>query len=137
MTSRTNVYIDQNTDFRLSLELEDDDGDPLAINSYSFFSTIKKMYSTVKVADFSIEKQVSNNTITLTLTDEQTGSMKPGKYQYDALMRKTSGEVVKLIEGLAFVEPSITDIDDLSSGTITGGDANGLTSGDNLDGGTY
>ena len=65
MTSRTNVYIDQNTDFRLSLELEDDDGDPLAINSYSFFSTIKKMYSTVKVADFSIEKQVSNNTITL------------------------------------------------------------------------
>lgn len=138
MASRANVYIDQGTDFRIVIELFDDDGDPLvAMANYDFYATIKKMYSDLKLADFTIEKDTVNSTIALILSDEVTGSMKPGKYQYDVLMKKTTGEMSKVVEGLAFVTQTMTNPLDTSTGSLIGGNADGLTDGDNLDGGQY
>lgn len=65
MASRANVYIDQGTDFRISIGLSDDDGLGLPINSYDFFGSIRKIYSTTKIADFIIEKDEPSSSITL------------------------------------------------------------------------
>jgi hypothetical protein len=137
MASRANVYIDQGTDFRISIELSDEQGDALSMTNYDFYSTIRKMYNTNKIADFIIEKDAPNSTITLTLPDNITQSMKPGKYQYDVLMRKTTGEMVKVVEGIAIVLESTTNVLDLSAGQLQGGEIDGLSDGDNLDGGQY
>lgn len=107
MASRANIYIDQGTDFRIVLELFDADDQELTISTYKFYSSIKKIYSSTKIADFTIEK--ANNDITLTLTDRQTAELKPGKYQYDVIMEKTTGERSKIAEGLAFVVDTITE----------------------------
>ena len=95
------------------------------------------MYNTNKIADFIIQKDAPNSTITLTLPDNITQSMKPGKYQYDVLMRKTTGEMVKVVEGIAIVLESTTNVLDLSAGQLQGGEIDGLSDGDNLDGGQY
>lgn len=137
MASRANVYIDQGTDFRISIELSDEQGAALSMANYDFYSTIRKMYNTNKIADFIIEKDAPNSTITLTLPDNITQSMKPGKYQYDVLMRKTTGEMVKVVEGIAIVLESTTNVLDLSAGQLQGGEIDGLSDGDNLDGGQY
>ena len=137
MASRANVYIDQGTDFRISIELSDEQGAALSMTNYDFYSTIRKMYNTNKIADFIIEKDAPNSTITLTLPDNITQSMKPGKYQYDVLMRKTTGEMVKVVEGIAIVLESTTNVLDLSAGQLQGGEIDGLSDGDNLDGGQY
>jgi len=110
MASRANVYIDQGTDFRISIGLSDDDGLGLPINSYDFFGSIRKIYSTTKIADFIIEKDEPSSSITLVLTDAVTEPLKPGKYQYDVLMRKTSGEISKVVEGLAIIVPTISEV---------------------------
>lgn len=107
MASRANIYIDQGTDFRVSLELFDADDEELVIDTYKFYASIKKIYSSVKLADFTIEK--ANNDITLILTDRQTSELKPGKYQYDVIMEKTTGERSKIAEGLAFIVDTITE----------------------------
>lgn len=108
MASRANIYIDQGSDFRISFDLYDDQDAELGIGTYDFYSSIKKMYSTLTVADFNIEK--ANNDITLVLTDDVTRTLKPGKYQYDVLMKKTTGEMSKIVEGLAIVVSTITEV---------------------------
>lgn len=108
MASRSNIYIDQGADFRITLELFDADDDELIIDTYSFYADMKKFYSSTKAADFTIEK--ANNDITLTLTANTTGDLKPGKYEYDVLMRKPTGEISKVVEGLAIVVPTITEV---------------------------
>jgi hypothetical protein len=108
MASRANIYIDQGTDFRFSVELFDAADDELVILTYDFFASMRKVYSTVSIIDFNIE--VSGNDVTLVLTDIQTATLKPGKYQFDVIMRKTSGELSKVVEGLAFVVPSMTTV---------------------------
>ena len=110
MASRANVYIDQGTDFRITLGMTDDDGLALPVDSYDFFGSIRKIYSTTKIADFIIEKDQPNSSITLVLTDSVTDALKPGKFQYDVLMRKTSGEISKVVEGLAIIVPTISEV---------------------------
>lgn len=111
MATQANIYIDQGTDFRIDLDLFDGDEDPLAISVIDFFADIRKVYSTGSpLVSFTVEKVPDSSTITLVLTDTQTLTLKPGKYQYDVLMRKQTGEMSKILEGLAFIVDTITEV---------------------------
>ncbi len=108
MGSKANIYIDQGTDFRITLEMFDGDDDDLVIGTFSFFADLRKMYSSKRAAEFVVEK--NENDITLVLEADITANLKPGKYEYDVLMRKSSGEMSKIVEGLAIVIPTITEV---------------------------
>lgn len=109
MATRSNIYIDKGADFRSTIELFDGDDDELAITTYDFFADIRKFYSSNRTAQFTIEK--ANNDVTILLSANTTADLKPGKYEYDVLMRKPTGEVSKIVEGLAFVVETITEIE--------------------------
>ena len=108
MSSQANIYIDQGTDFRLTIELFDEDDLDLPIDYYTFYADMKKLYSTTKTCEFEIQK--ANNDITLVLGSDVTSYLKEGKYQYDVLMKKPTGEISKIVNGLAFVIPTITEV---------------------------
>lgn len=108
MSSRANIYIDQGTDFQITLELFDGDDDELFIENFNFYSGIKKMYSTSTLATF--EHTLSNNDLILELSANTTVNLEPGKYEYDVLMKKQSGEISKVVEGLAFVVSTISEV---------------------------
>jgi len=107
-SSQLNVYIDQGTDFRLTVELFDDDDLDLPIANYSFFGDIRKLYSSKRTAEFEFEK--NENDITLKLDALVTSQLKPGKYQYDVIMKKPTGELSKIVDGIAFVVSTITEV---------------------------
>ena len=108
MSSQLNIYIDQSTDFRLTVELFDDDDLDLPIANYTFYGDLRKLYSTKRAAEFEFEK--SNNDITLLLSSDITSQLTPGKYQYDVIMKKPTGELSKIVDGLAFVISTITEV---------------------------
>jgi hypothetical protein len=108
MSSQLNIYIDKGTDYRLTVELFDDDDLDLPIANYEFFGDLRKLYSTKRAAEFEFEK--SNNDITIILDADTTSQLTPGKYQYDVLMKKPTGELSKIVEGLAFVVSTITEV---------------------------
>lgn len=108
MSSRANIYMDRGTDFRVSLDLFDSVDEELGITTYNFYASLRKVYSTTSLADFNIEKGTSS--ITLVLTDQQTLALNPGKYQYDVIMQKPTGELSKIVEGLAIVVDSMTTV---------------------------
>lgn len=108
MSSQVNIHIDAGTDFTLTAELFNEANFDLSIENYEFFGNIRKLYSTKLVAEFEFEK--SDNNITLLLSSSVTAQLVPGKYQYDVLMRKSTGELTKIINGLAFVIPTITHV---------------------------
>jgi hypothetical protein len=109
MASRSNIYIDQGADFRITLELFDGDDDELVVGDggYSFYSSMRKFYTETNAASFTIE--VANNDVTLVMSANTSGDLKPGKYEYDVLMKKPTGEISKVVEGLAIVVPTISE----------------------------
>lgn len=108
MSSQLNIYIDQGTDFRLTVELFDDNDLDLPIANYSFYGDLRKLYSTKRAAEFEFQK--SDNDITLLLSSDITSQLTPGKYQYDVIMKKPTGELSKIVDGLAFVISTITEV---------------------------
>ena len=108
MSSQLNIYIDKGTDFRLTVELFDEDDLDLPISNYEFFGDIRKLYPTKRAAEFEFQK--SDNDITLILSSDSTSQLAPGKYQYDIIMKKPTGELSKIINGLAFVVSTITEV---------------------------
>ena len=108
MSTKVNLYADQGTDFRTTIELFDGDNDELGISTYTFFSDIRKVYSGTTKASFNIE--TANNDVTLVLSANTTSNLTPGKYQYDVLMRKQSGELSKIVDGTIFILPTMTEV---------------------------
>lgn len=108
MSSQANIYIDKGTDFRVTIELFDEDDLDLPISNYTFYGDMRKLYSTKKAAEFDIQK--SSNDITLVLDADTTSQLVPGKYQYDVLMKKPTGEISKIVDGIAFVISTITEV---------------------------
>lgn len=108
MSSQLNIYIDKGTDFRLTVELFDEDDLDLPITNYEFFGDLRKLYSTKRAAEFEFQK--SGNDVTLILSADVSSQLAPGKYQYDIIMKKPTGELSKIINGLAFVVSTITEV---------------------------
>jgi hypothetical protein len=110
MTTRANFYVDQGTDFQVVLDLLDAAGSGYEVNSQQFKCEVKRIYSSTLAFEAVIEINLDDNdtnNINLIIPAATTRSIEPGKYQYDLIMFQ-SGKVVKILEGLLFLLPSIT-----------------------------
>jgi hypothetical protein len=117
MTTRANFYVDQGTDFVTSLELETSEGTEYPVANNDFFCQVRKLYSTKVVIEAEINVITNNgvsNELILEISSEKTKDLEPGKYQYDILMKNLQqNEVTKILEGLMFVIPSVTKIEEV------------------------
>lgn len=114
MTTQANLYIDQGTDFLISLDLFTDEGEEFPTDDYEFFASARKLYSTNKAFDIEtrlITDDDDPNNFELYISPEKTANTEPGKYTYDVLMRSDNGVVDKILEGIIFIIPTITRIE--------------------------
>lgn len=113
MTTRANLYVDQGVDFLIALELETDAGEDYPIVDQQFFCQVRKIFSSTVQFEAQLEVVVNGvtNEINLMISPEATKNVKPGKYQYDLIMRKFDGTTLKLLEGLLFILPTITKLE--------------------------
>ena len=111
MTQRATLYIDQGTDFLVDLDVFDDEGFPLDLTGYSASSSVRKVYSTTKIADFTLE--IVESKIVIEMPAETSESIVPGKYQYDVFLLSPQNVRTKILEGLLFILPSVTRLEEL------------------------
>lgn len=114
MTTRANLYVDQGSDFLITLDLFDGLSSEFAVDNYTFYSTARKLYSDTNY--FNIETRIITddddpNNFEMYISPEKTLNAEPGKYTYDVLMRSSSGTVEKILEGLIFIIPTNTRIE--------------------------
>jgi hypothetical protein len=103
-----NIILEQKADFSRSFKIQLDNAD-LDITGYSFNATLKERIQSDSGHDFTVSVADSaTGTITMTMTDEQTGAIKPGDYVYDLVMTDDAGLKTRLIQGMATVTGGIT-----------------------------
>jgi len=110
MPTRLTLYIDQGTDFGITINLDEADGTPLTTANVEFFSSARKVFSSQTQFDFDVVQANGDGSMSIELSSESSANIKPGKYEYDILMRTENNAVFKLIEGLVFVLPTMTKI---------------------------
>ena len=108
MASKTHLVIDQGTTFSSTLNLTDDNGDPLDLAGYTANSQMRKWYTSSNSLSFSTSINTSIGTVTLSLSSNQTNAIVPGRYVYDVELTDNSGSVSRIVEGIITVTPQVT-----------------------------
>lgn len=104
-----NLYIDQGTDYSITVDVTDSAGDILNLSGYTASAQIRKTYSSSTVSEtFSTSIAEATGQVTLSLTDTQTSGLSSGRYVYDLNITSSGGNTSRVIEGQAIVTPGVT-----------------------------
>jgi hypothetical protein len=111
MAIYSNLTLDQGSSFLAYVDVTDSSGNVLALTGYTVAGQIRKTYSSTTAVNFSAT--VSNataGTISLSLTDTETNSMKPGRFVYDVEILSGAGTRTRVLEGQVEVTPGVTQV---------------------------
>ena len=104
-----NLVIDYGADFEQTFDLSAANGEALDLTSYTASAKLKKHFSSKKSYDFTVsftDRQAGQ--IKLSLTDDVTRTIKPGRYIYDILLADSNSDRSKVVEGQVLVRESAT-----------------------------
>lgn len=110
MAILANLFIDQGTDYSITIDTTDSAGEILDLTGYTAASQIRKTYSSANATQtFATSINASAGQVTLTLSDTQTNAMEAGRYVYDLNITKTStSETTRVVEGQVILTPGVT-----------------------------
>lgn len=104
-----NLFIDQGTDFTVTVDVSDATGGILDLTGYSAAAQIRKTYGSSSKVDFSTSTGTpSQGKVTMSLTDAQTSALESGRYVYDLNITSGSGVTTRVVEGQAIITPGVT-----------------------------
>ena len=104
-----NIYIDQGTDFSITVDVTDSAGEILELSGYTATAQMRRTYTSSTVAatfDTSIAELAGQ--VTISLTDTVTAGLEGGRYVYDLNIESSAGQKTRVIEGQAIVTPGVT-----------------------------
>ena len=104
------LFLEQGTDFSTSLTLDDVNGVPYDLAGFAAKSQIKKSYySTTPTANFVVTiTDPTTGVINLTLDSPTTANIAAGRYVYDVLIKNSSNNITRVLEGIVNVLPQVT-----------------------------
>tara|TARA_B100000085_G_C18341045_1_gene430312 strand:+ start:171 stop:500 length:330 start_codon:yes stop_codon:yes gene_type:complete len=107
MATYSNIFIDQGSDFAMTVDLTQSVG-TLDLTGYTARGSIKKTYSSTTKVDFTINVDVTDTELDISLSNSQTGAMKAGRYVYDIEIVSSSSHVTRVLEGQLEITPRVT-----------------------------
>lgn len=108
MATKVNIVIDQGTDFSTSINLTDADGLLLDLTSMTAASQIRKSYTSINAASFSVTLANNTSQLILSMNNAVTSSLTAGRYVYDVELSDASNIKTRILEGIVTVTPEVT-----------------------------
>jgi hypothetical protein len=93
MAVKANITIDQGSSFETTLDVTDDNGDPINLTGYTGAAQMRKHYT-------------SSNSFAFTVANA-TANIVSGRYVYDCELT-TGSTVSRVLEGIVTVTPQVT-----------------------------
>lgn len=107
MAVKANITIDQGSSFETSLDVTDDNGDPIDLTGYTGAAQMRKHYTSSNSYPFTVSISFAVGLVTLTMNAATTSAITAGRYVYDCEL--TSGSTVsRVLEGIVTVTPQVT-----------------------------
>ena len=109
MATITNLYLDQGSDFNITLTLTSSNGSPLDLTGYTASSQMRKSYGSSLYYEFlcTIIDELEGK-IKLEMTAADSDNIKPGRWLYDVEITHKDGRIKRVVEGAVIVTGQIT-----------------------------
>jgi len=106
MAIKANITIDQGTDYSITFNVADNDGNDIDFTGYTGEAQFRKHY-TSNIA-YAFDVTVANGAVSLAANSVLTSSVSAGRYVYDCILTDNAGVVSRLVEGIVTVSPSVS-----------------------------
>lgn len=106
--AKANIIINQGTTFSTTINLTDDNGDPIDLTGYTGRSQMRKHYTSSNSQSFTVSLNSSQGIVSLALTASQTANLTAGRYVYDVEVISGANVVSRIVEGIVTVTPEVT-----------------------------
>jgi len=109
MATKANLVIDQGTTYSVTINLSDENGDPLRLEGFRASSQLRKWYTSTNAVNFDCSINTADGSVTLALDANQTSILTPQRYVYDVqLYDPAANTISRVLEGIATVTPQST-----------------------------
>lgn len=108
MAIKSNLIIDQGTDYTTVIQIKDENDEPVDISGYAANAVIRKAFSSSNSVAFSAVVNGSNGTITLSLSANTSANLTAGRYLYDVVTTDILARKARIIEGILTINASVT-----------------------------
>lgn len=110
MATKRHLVIDQGSDFVYQFEVEDDNGAPANLASWTGISLMKRHFDSANSHAFTVTTS-EDGLVTLTLDATASQAMNSGRYVYDVLLQLIEEsevlESMRVIEGMVTINPAV------------------------------
>lgn len=109
MAAVSNLAIDQGTTYTVTISVTDDTGSARNLAGYTGRAHLKRSYYTNTNTAFTVTiDNPSEGEIDLSLTANQTSTLKAGRYVYDLELVSNTNSVERVVEGIVTIYPEVT-----------------------------
>ena len=107
MAIKANLIIDQGTSYSTTVNVTDDDDNPVDLTGYTGAAQMRKHYTSITSYAFTVAVDAAG-TVTLSMTANATNAIPYGRYVYDCELTDHSGTKSRLVEGIVTISPQVT-----------------------------
>jgi len=101
--------MEQGASFKYNVTIETPAGGAYDLSGHTLSAKMKKTYGSATTTEtFTASTTSLPGEIQLVLTDEQTSSIKAGRYVFDIVMETPSTDKYRVVEGQITVSPGVT-----------------------------
>lgn len=111
MAAYSEIFIEQYADFSTTIDVEDNQGDPIDFRDlqYSVTAQMRKSHYSQNATDFTLTFDANTTgRINLSMPGSTTGQLSPGRYVYDVVVISPTGYRTRVVEGIVVVTPGVT-----------------------------
>ena len=108
MAIKTNLIIDQGSDFSVIINVTDSNSEPLNLQGYTGKSQMRKYFTSSTFYEFDVEVDDVNGLVSLSMESAITNTIKPGRYVFDCELFSSANVVSRIVEGIVTVTPGVT-----------------------------
>lgn len=106
MAIKTNIIIDQGTDFEFTFNLVDDNDQDIDLTGYTGTAVMRKYYTSNTGYDFGVAVETDGE-VTLSMSNANTADIPAGRYLYDCELTDSEGKVSRVLEGIVTINARV------------------------------
>lgn len=108
MAIKSNLVIDQGSDYSVTVELTDASGNTFVLTDYTGRAQMRKSPTATSYKEFTVSIGEGTGTVTLSMDSAYTSGITAGRYMYDVEIVSSANVVTRVLQGIATVSPEIT-----------------------------
>jgi hypothetical protein len=108
MAIKTNIVIDQGSDYEVTVNVRDANNAPVTLTGYTGAAQMRKHYTSLTSYSFGVTVTANTGEVTLSMSANTSNLISPGRYVYDCELTSSSNTKIRIVEGLVTITPQVT-----------------------------